>query len=98
MAGAGSRAQKLNRHPCFKLERKGIEAPKKRGCLAPPYAREGLLLLHLHALRQIAGFVHIAAEFVGYVVAEHLERDHAEDRREVERRIGDEDHIVTDFA
>jgi hypothetical protein len=88
MAVAGLRAQKFYRHPCFKLERKGIEAPKKRGCLAPPYAREGLLLLHLHALRQIAGFVHIAAKFVRDVVGENLERDYAQDRREVEGNRG----------
>ena len=73
---------------------------KRHDCaLASNFRRYPLgRLLHRHALREVAGFVHIAAEFVGDVVGEHLERDHAQDRGEVEGRVGDENHLVADFA
>ena len=59
--------------------------------------RDGILF-DGDAFGEVAGFVHVAAEFSGDVVGEELKRNHRKDRCEVVRAIGDQDHVVADFC
>src|SRR6266540_6320399 len=51
-------------------------------------------LFHRHALRQIAGFIDVAAARHGGVVGDELERDDAQQRLERLVRVGDVNDVV----
>ncbi len=54
-------------------------------------------LFDRHALRKIAGLVDIATEFHRYVVGQQLQWNDAENRRQIVRSVGYQNHIVADF-
>lgn len=55
-------------------------------------------LLDGDAFGEVAGFVHVAAEFDRDMVGKELQRNDRKDRGEVVGAIRDQDHVVADFC